>query len=146
MGNVCVSIRKTGKYVATPPSKDLLVQEKNVNLATCKFLMINFPDDERVKQFTLDLLMNSNPGPALTDGSKTLAEFLPEAVGQRVWAKHQSTIGGYVSRWYKNMYDTPLKKTNKYCNGQQRLINMYPHELHDEIITFSKKLVEVEGW
>jgi prophage antirepressor-like protein len=145
LGKVADQVIETGGYSTIQPSRQLLIQERALNLEIYKILRADYPDDQRILQFTLDLLINATGGLAITDGGLTLAEFVPDRVGQKLWSRYQQNIGRGVARWYRKHYEEP-KKTTKYCNGQQRPINVFPHHTHNAILEFVDKQVEIYGW
>ena len=145
------SIRKTGQYVAPVSAQQTKsIQLLNSQQETCKMLMKYFPNDdlvkERVKHCLISSLTDAQTNTRaiaapnqqkFTDLTSILRDMNYPVHTKNVW--NFSGLGGYISRKYKKKFNRAPKKSDKYCNGADRSINVYTN---DEITHIKPWIVE----
>ena len=140
--DILPSIRKSGQYVVSASSQPTKsIQLLNSQQETCKMLMKYFPNDDLVKERVKHCLISSLADSQSSTGSNTKAITMNQTFTdltsilrdmqypvntKNAW--NFSGLGGYISKKYRHKFKRAPKKSDKYCNGADRSINVYTND------------------
>jgi prophage antirepressor-like protein len=136
--DVLPSIRKTGKYEITKPNA---YEERRLKIDEVNAYMNVFEkvDNPKLKTVIMDWMHNTISGQkAITDGSvqyaRDITDICKEEFGFIPDFVQKIKIGKMLKKEYAKVFDEPLLKYEKYCNGSMRKVNAYPKDKEQWII------------